>query len=230
MMMDKYKVLYDFIAEDTNELTVKKDMIVIAMDSPKVVDDWLLIKVDNDNSGRIGYVPVSYLQSMTTLNELLHYDPDNTNRNMDTINNTNTSHDDSIHFKQFIYEDTLHNDLAPEFEIDNTDTNNFLTNSNNDTNTNTSSIIKSYTSPNKEFINNDVTISSSSSNSNINAMIRSIEEYIDEYEIKKRDSNHELKNLIVTKANESIVNYNMMIETISSLENAMAKELRDITM
>jgi hypothetical protein len=61
-------------------------------------------------------------------------------------------------------------------------------------------------------------------------MIRSIEDYIDEYEIKKRDSNNELKNLIVTKANESIVNYNMMIETISSLENAMAKELRDITM
>jgi hypothetical protein len=65
------------------------------------------------------------------------------------------------------------------------------------------------------------------SNSSINMLTRSIEDCIDSLETNRKNNTNDLKNLMITKANESIDNYDILLASITLLEDAIEKEIRD---
>ncbi|KAG8346315.1 SH3 domain [Trypanosoma vivax] len=61
--MPNYSVQYSFVAEGSVELTVDKGEVVTAVDG-NVHDGWVKVEVVGD-SGRIGFVPLSYLRPLS---------------------------------------------------------------------------------------------------------------------------------------------------------------------
>jgi hypothetical protein len=204
--MEKYECLFDFTAEADNELTIKKGYILSSMNVP-IVENWILVQIDNDNndeydSKRIGFVPLPYLKPITpTLNELLQYELDTTDvkDTNDIINNVDNN-DDNLN-------DISYNDIL---------------NSSRD-------YISTHDATNTMPMNSFTIIDNSinDSNSSINMLTRSIEDCIDSLETNRKNSTNDLKNLMINKANESIDNYDILLASITLLEDAIEKEIRD---
>ena len=207
--MEKYECLFDFTAEAYNELTIKKGYILSSMNVP-IVENWILVQIDNDNndgydSKRIGFVPLPYLKPMApTLNELLQYELDTTDvkDTNDIINNVDNN-DDNLN--DISYNDIL-NSSRDYISTHDDDTTNMMP-------------INSFA-----IIDNSI----NASNSSINMLTRGIEDCIDSLETNRKNSANDLKNLMINKANESIDNYDILLASITLLEDAIEKEIRDV--
>jgi len=200
--MEKFECLFDFTAEADNELTIKKGDILSSLNVP-VVENWILVQIDNGNDSKsIGFVPLPYLKPITpTLNELLQYELDTTDiKDANDVISNFDNNDDNLN-------DISYNDILNSSRdyISTHDTTNTMP-------------IKSFT-----IIDNSI----NDSNSSINTLTRSIEDYIDSLETNRKNSTNDLKNLVISKANESIDNYDILLASITLLQDAIEKEIRD---